>query len=73
MSGRQGGKLKPLKAPKKKQEEEDETDAAFKQKQREEQARLKALKEQAGKKGPMGGTGIKKSGKDIVFPQEFLP
>ncbi|TPX59214.1 hypothetical protein SpCBS45565_g07806 [Spizellomyces sp. 'palustris'] len=64
MSSRQGGKLKPLKAPKKKQGDDlDESDMAFKQKQKEEQARLKALKDQASKKGPLVGGGIKKSGK----------
>lgn len=34
MSGRQGGKVKPLKAPKKKVQEEDEDDKALKQKVR---------------------------------------
>ncbi|KND00339.1 uncharacterized protein SPPG_04661 [Spizellomyces punctatus DAOM BR117] len=63
MSSRQGGKLKPLKAPKKKQDDLDESDLAFKQKQKEEQAKLKSLKDQASKKGPLVGGGIKKSGK----------
>ncbi|KAG4100530.1 translation machinery associated TMA7 [Neocallimastix lanati (nom. inval.)] len=63
MSGRQGGKLKPLKNKKKKQVELDEEDQAFKQKQREEQAKLKALRAKAGGKGPLLGGGIKKSGK----------
>ena len=65
MSGRQGGKLKPLKQPKKKPtgDDEDEDDAAFKQKQREEQAKLKELKAKAQQKGPLVGGGIKKSGK----------
>ncbi|KAG4305250.1 hypothetical protein PORY_001420 [Pneumocystis oryctolagi] len=35
MSGRQGGKLKPLKAPKKEKRELDEDDLAFKKKQQE--------------------------------------
>ena len=50
MSGRQGGKLKPLKAPKKTNKELDEDvraarspqDLAFKQKQKEEAAAKKA-------------------------------
>jgi len=41
MSGREGGKKKPLKAPKKQQDEQDEEDAAFKQKQKEEQKKMK--------------------------------
>jgi len=63
MSGRQGGKKKPLKAPKKAGGDMDEDDAAFKQKQREEQKALKEASAKAAKKGPMSGTGIKKSGK----------
>ena len=35
MSGREGGKKKPLKAPKKQQNEEDDEDKAFKQKQKQ--------------------------------------
>ena len=35
MSGREGGKKKPLKAPKKQQAEDDDEDKAFKQKQRQ--------------------------------------
>ena len=34
MSGREGGKKKPLKAPKKQQADEDDEDKAFKAKQR---------------------------------------
>ena len=34
MSGREGGKKKPLKAPKKQQQEDDDEDKAFKAKQR---------------------------------------
>lgn len=64
MSGRQGGKLKPLKAPKKEKKEEDEDDAAQKKKKQEEAAALKAARERALKGGPLGGSGgIKKSGK----------
>ena len=64
MSGREGGKKKPLKAAKKQRDELDDEDLAFKQKQKEEQKALQQKqKELSGKKGPMGGTGIKKSGK----------
>ncbi|KAI5788453.1 translation machinery associated TMA7 [Geopyxis carbonaria] len=64
MSGRQGGKAKPLKQPKKKAAgEEDENDLAFKEKQRKDAAERKALAEKAKQKGPMTGGGIKKSGK----------
>nr|XP_019014708.1 uncharacterized protein I206_00794 [Kwoniella pini CBS 10737]OCF53489.1 hypothetical protein I206_00794 [Kwoniella pini CBS 10737] len=60
MAGRQGGKAKPLKAPKKVSKELDEDDIAFKEKQKREAAELKALAAKAGGKGPMGGAGIKK-------------
>ncbi|KAJ1650644.1 hypothetical protein IWQ61_008607 [Dispira simplex] len=63
MSSRQGGKLKPLKNPKKNKKELDEDDAAFLQKKKEEAAALKALKEKANKGGPLASGGIKKSGK----------
>lgn len=36
MSGRQGGKLKPLKAPKKQSKDLDDEDLAFKKKQAED-------------------------------------
>ncbi|KAI0256527.1 translation machinery associated TMA7 [Lactifluus subvellereus] len=62
MSGRQGGKMKPLKAPKKEKKEEDEDDTAFKAKKKAEADALKAAKDKALKGGPPGG-GIKKSGK----------
>ena len=41
----------------------DEEDKAFKQKQKEEQKRLKELKSKAAGKGPLATGGIKKSGK----------
>lgn len=63
MSGREGGKKKPLKAPKKEGKELDEDEMAFKQKQKENQKALEAAKQQAAKKGPLVGGGIKKSGK----------
>uniref|UniRef100_A0A3P8WZB9 Translation machinery associated 7 homolog n=1 Tax=Cynoglossus semilaevis TaxID=244447 RepID=A0A3P8WZB9_CYNSE len=56
------GKKKPLKAPKKQDKEMDEDDVAFKQKQKDEQKALDALKAKASGKGPLG-SGIKKSGK----------
>ncbi|BGP28149.1 Translation machinery-associated protein 7 [Rhodotorula toruloides] len=57
----QGGKLKPLKAPKKGKADEDEDDAAAKQKA--EAAKLKEMQAKAAKGGPLLGGGIKKSGK----------
>merc|ERR1711862_431293 len=63
MSGREGGKKKPLKAPKKQDKELDDEDMAFKQKQKEQQKALKEAQAKASGKGPMGGSGIKKSGK----------
>ena len=58
---REGGKAMPLKKPKGKQVDLDDDDIAFKQKQKEDAAKLKALKDQAAGKG-FGG-GMKKSGK----------
>ncbi|KAF8604659.1 TMA7-domain-containing protein [Ceratobasidium sp. AG-I] len=49
MSGRQGGKLKPLKAPKKEKQEEDEEDKAFKARQKAEAAALKDAQARASK------------------------
>ncbi|XP_014329038.1 translation machinery-associated protein 7 [Xiphophorus maculatus] len=63
MSGRDGGKKKPLKAPKKQNKEMDDEDVAFKQKQKEEQKAMEALKAKASGKGPLASGGIKKSGK----------
>jgi len=62
MSGRQGGKAKPLKAPKKEKKELDEDDVAMKAKQKADAAALKALQDRAKQGGPMVGGGIKKSG-----------
>ncbi|SAL99529.1 hypothetical protein [Absidia glauca] len=53
MSGRQGGKLKPLKQSKKKNNDMDEEDLAFKKKQQEEAKKLKELQAKAGGKGPL--------------------
>ncbi|CAL9707444.1 unnamed protein product [Knipowitschia caucasica] len=63
MSGRDGGKKKPLKAPKKQAKDMDEDEMAFKQKQKEEQKAMDALKAKASGKGPLTAGGIKKSGK----------
>ena len=52
---REGGKAKPLKKPKGKQVDLDDDDIAFKQKQKEDAAKLKALKDQAAGKGFGGG------------------
>lgn len=70
MGGRQGGKAKPLKAPKKKQVDEDEDDMAFKKKKQEEAKKLKEMATKAAGKGPLASGdelnlftgGIKKSG-----------
>ncbi|EEH19882.2 hypothetical protein PABG_02141 [Paracoccidioides brasiliensis Pb03] len=63
--GREGGKAKPLKAPKKEKKELDEEDLAFKEKQRADAKAKKELAEKAKGKGPLnsGQQGIKKSGK----------
>ncbi|KAK0483280.1 translation machinery associated TMA7 [Armillaria novae-zelandiae] len=62
MSGRQGGKLKPLKAPKKDKKEETEDEVAYKEKKKAEAEALKTARDKALKGGAPGG-GIKKSGK----------
>ncbi|XP_077487916.1 translation machinery-associated protein 7 homolog [Amblyomma americanum] len=63
MSGRDGGKKKPLKAAKKDKKELDESDLEFKQRQKEEQKALKEAAAKAAGKGPLVSGGIKKSGK----------
>ncbi|CAK9189853.1 unnamed protein product [Sphagnum troendelagicum] len=60
--GDTGGKLKPLKAPKKGDKDYDETDLANMQKKKEEEKALKELKAKASSKGAFGGAGLKKSG-----------
>jgi hypothetical protein len=45
MSGRQGGKLKPLKAPKAAKKEDDDEDIALKAKKKAEADALKAAKD----------------------------
>jgi len=64
--GREGGKVKPLKAPKKDKKDLDDDDVAYKERLRAEAKAKKDLAEMAkGKKGPLntGQQGIKKSGK----------
>lgn len=63
MSGREGGKKKPLKAPKKESKDLTDEDKEFKAKQQAEKKAMEALKQKASQKGPLTGGGIKKSGK----------
>lgn len=63
MSSREGGKKKPLKAPKKESKVLDDEDVAFKQKQKEQQKAMAEATKKAGQKGPLVTGGIKKSGK----------
>ncbi|KAH8675506.1 translation machinery associated TMA7 [Xylariales sp. PMI_506] len=62
---REGGKVKPLKAPKKGNKELDEDDMAFLEKKRAEEKARAELASKAKGKGPLntGTQGIKKSGK----------
>ncbi|KMQ82184.1 translation machinery-associated protein 7-like protein [Lasius niger] len=53
MSGRDGGKKKPLKAPKKESKMLDDEDVAFKQKQKEQQKALAEAAKKASQKGPL--------------------
>ncbi|XP_018408400.1 PREDICTED: translation machinery-associated protein 7 [Nanorana parkeri] len=62
MSGREGGKKKPSKQPKKSTKDLDEEDVAYKQKQKK-QKKLDEMKNKASQKGPLSGGVIKKSGK----------
>lgn len=63
MSGREGGKKKPLKAPKKESKEMDDDEVAHKQKMKDQAKAMQEAKAKASQKGPLGGGGIKKSGK----------
>lgn len=63
MSGREGGKKKPLKAPKKDTKDLDDDDLAHKAKLKEQQKALQEAKAKAAQKGPLVTGGIKKSGK----------
>uniref|UniRef100_A0A8C0PGC5 Translation machinery-associated protein 7 n=1 Tax=Canis lupus familiaris TaxID=9615 RepID=A0A8C0PGC5_CANLF len=77
MSGREGGKKKPLKQPKKQAKEMDEEDKAFKQKQKEEQKKLEELKAKAAGKGPLATgrnrTPISSQGSQYHIPDRWLP
>ncbi|CAH1264892.1 ARHGEF26 [Branchiostoma lanceolatum] len=53
MSGRAGGKKKPLKQPKKGPKDLDDEDLALKQKQKEDQKKLAEMKAKAAGKGPL--------------------
>ncbi|CAH2229336.1 jg17085 [Pararge aegeria aegeria] len=53
MSGREGGKKKPLKAPKKSSKELDDDDVALKQKLKEQEKALNEAKAKASQKGPL--------------------
>jgi hypothetical protein len=63
MSGRAGGKVPYQKKPKKEAGDLDESDLAFKAKQKEDAAKLKELQAKASQRGPLSAGGIKKSGK----------
>lgn len=63
MSGRQGGKAKPLKKSKKASKELDDEDLAHQQKMKEQEKLKKEMAAKAAGKGPIVGGGIKKSGK----------
>ncbi|KAK9462117.1 translation machinery associated TMA7 [Lipomyces oligophaga] len=63
MSGRQGGKLKPMKAAKKERKDLDDEDKAFLEKKKAEAAARKEMAQKAAKGGPLATGGIKKSGK----------
>ncbi|XDG06662.1 hypothetical protein ABKA04_006277 [Annulohypoxylon sp. FPYF3050] len=62
---REGGKVKPLKAPKKQNKDLDDEDKAFLEKKRADEKARAEMAKKAGGKGPMnsGSQGIKKSGK----------
>lgn len=63
MSGRQGGKAKPLKQKKKGPKDLDEDDIAHQAKQAADKKALAEMAKKAGGKGPLLTGGIKKSGK----------
>ena len=63
MSTREGGKKKPLRAPKKDKADLDEEDLKLKQKQKEQQKALSNAKTKALQSKSFGTGGIKKSGK----------
>ncbi|KAI1177595.1 translation machinery associated TMA7 [Nemania sp. FL0916] len=60
---RDGGKAKPLKAPKKQQKDVDDDDVAFREKQKADAKARAEMAAKAAGKGPLTSGGIKKSGK----------
>ncbi|KAK5065250.1 Translation machinery-associated protein 7 [Exophiala bonariae] len=64
-ASREGGKVKPLKAPKKEKKDMDEDEIAFKAKKQADDKARKEMADKAKGKGPLnaGQQGIKKSGK----------
>ncbi|KAG8525904.1 uncharacterized protein KY384_000666 [Bacidia gigantensis] len=64
-NSREGGKAKPLKAPKKDKKDLDDDEVAYREKQKADAKANKEMAEKAKGKGPMnaGQQGIKKSGK----------
>lgn len=63
MSGREGGKKKPLKAPRKGPKEMDEDDLKFQEKMKAQQKQLSEMKAKAADGSLLKSSGIKKSGK----------
>ncbi|UKZ58772.1 uncharacterized protein TrAtP1_000096 [Trichoderma atroviride] len=64
-ANREGGKAKPLKAPKKQNKDLDDDDLAYLEKKKADEKARKDLVAKAGGRGPLntGTQGIKKSGK----------
>ncbi|CAI4211922.1 unnamed protein product [Parascedosporium putredinis] len=64
-SNREGGKVKPLKAPKKNAKDLDDDDLAYLERKKAEEKARKEMAAKASGKGPLntGNQGIKKSGK----------
>ncbi|KAM0486330.1 hypothetical protein ACHAPE_009018 [Trichoderma viride] len=64
-SNREGGKAKPLKAPKKQNKDLDDDDMAYLEKKKADEKARKEMAAKAGGRGPLntGTQGIKKSGK----------
>ncbi|KAI2614436.1 translation machinery associated TMA7 [Hypoxylon fragiforme] len=62
---REGGKIKPLKAPKKQAKDLDEDDKAYLEKKKADEKARAEMAKKAGGKGPLnsGAQGIKRSGK----------
>ena len=69
MSGREGGKKKPLKAPKKEKAELDEEDLERQKKLKEQAKKLEEAKKIAGQKGPLSKSSLVTLGTTL---QSFL-